>query len=124
MNDLLELLTPPPERDMPPGRLELRRDSLLQWVEADVRAGRHRTGRFALLRGLRVWLLTAALVLLLLVGVAVGASRASGASTNSRAVVEASVVAAAAPAVASLFVVSANPRPVVPIRVVAARALG
>jgi hypothetical protein len=57
MNDFLELLPVPAERDLPSGRFVQRKAALLQLVEADLQSGRKATplGRW---RHLRVWLLS------------------------------------------------------------------
>lgn len=111
LNDFRELLSPPPARDLPPGRLELRKEALLAFVEADLRADGRRSWRIGMLRGLRAWLLTVGLVLLLAGIAAFGAARASAATASSGSVVETAVAIAAAPAVASLFVAVGHPVP-------------
>ncbi len=64
MNDFLELIPVPAERDLPSGRLEHHKAALLQRVEADLRTRRGRR-----LRGLRAWL-TSLGIMLALIGVA------------------------------------------------------
>jgi hypothetical protein len=65
MNELLELLPAPAERDIPAHRFEQRRSTLVAAVGADVGAAGRRPARFSRLRALRVWLMSLVLILVL-----------------------------------------------------------
>jgi hypothetical protein len=64
MNELLELMPVPGERELPPGRLEERRAGLLAAIEAEPVAGRRRVRLGMFVRG---WLASIGLLLACLV---------------------------------------------------------
>jgi hypothetical protein len=102
MNDFLELLPVPAERDLPAGSVEQRKAALLQMVEADLHSGARTGIRLARLRGLRIWLMSIGVSLALVATVGSMLTN-DGGPQSTRVAVETAVVLGGGPAVASLF---------------------
>lgn len=102
MSELRDLLSVPAERDLPAGRLELRKAELLRAVEADLRAAQKNVTRSGRLRSLRAWLISLVILVAVGAGLASSWSRAGLARQPTPALVGVVAAASAAPALASL----------------------
>jgi hypothetical protein len=109
MNELLELLPVPAERDMPSGSLERRKAALLQLVEAELRMGDRKATRLGRLRGLRAWLTSLGIILALVAVVSSTLLATHVRPHTTRVVVEAAVALGTGPVVASLVAVPRQP---------------
>jgi hypothetical protein len=105
MNELLDLLPVPAERDMPSGSLERRKTALLQLVEADLQ----QATRLSRLRGLRTWLTSLGIVLALIAVVSSTLLAAHVRPHTTRVVAETAVALGTGPVVASLVAVPRQP---------------
>ncbi len=102
MNEFLELLPVPAEREMPAGSLERRKAALVQLIGAEVSLPGRAAGRLARLRSLRVWLTTLGLVIAVLVSVCSALAATHVRKRGTRATVETVLAVAGGPAVAAL----------------------
>lgn len=107
MNDFLELLPVPRERDLPSGRLEQRKAVLLLLVEADLRSAERRRARSGRLGALRAWLMSLGIIVAL-IAIVSSIQLTTNLRPQSPRLVEAAVMLGTAPVVASLV---AMPRP-------------
>ena len=103
MNELLELLPMPAERDIPPNSFELRKAQLVGFVERDLRTVGGKTRRLRRLRGLRVWLMSIGIILALIAGVKLNDASDSHGLLGSRLLAEATVAAASGSSVVFLL---------------------
>jgi uncharacterized protein (DUF3820 family) len=109
MNEMLELLPVPAERDMPFGSFEARKAQLLDLVEHDLRTAGRRAGRLGRLRSLRVWLTSLGVITALIAGLGFDRASDSHSPLGTRTVTEATVAVASGSAVVSVLV-GARPR--------------
>jgi hypothetical protein len=104
MNEFLELLPVPAERDMPAGCFEQRKAALLRLVEADLEMGDQNASRLGRLRGLRAWLTLLGVILALVAVVSSTLLTTHVRAQRTQVVVEAAVVLGSGPVIAALTV--------------------
>ncbi len=102
MNEFLELLPVPAEREMPAGSFERRKAALVQLIDAELSLTGRAVGRLARLRSLRVWLTTLGLVIAVLASVCSALAATHVRDHATRATVETVLAVSGGPAVAAL----------------------